>query len=523
MKVASSLRFGGMIISPQDCTKDSYLSLGLCCPLCHQSVFWVQEAEKVSTFRRGKDGRKVFIKPHKIPAHFSHFKTVSKQQSELCENRAKNIKKADIKKSQAKAKAQRKKLFDERIRMLFNFNPRLSGLDYLLFLAEEDFLRNKGDRLYFKKFIRGLTIKAKAKKITVGKGIAEILTRLKEDRPEGLEFFPELSWASVKDSLNYLESPLEEKMHYQICYEALDYVFSAQNYGLLADLILFNYYFVKVVNTYPFSEEEDKPVFDSLADLEDHSFLTTFSRSFNRGTYLSLPDSIGNANFAKLGLELSIFLANPDYDKVFRETIEEGMLIYLAAAIALTPWADAFSYFDRSLAKPIEVSQIVGFVAIDGTKSDGAKINFFPVNRNVSSEPPFSFKTFPRQGQKEYKSFVPKYADYSLNLVGDTVTEKEKESWRFKLEFFYKGSMVAEVGGWTSLEVKRKKDAFAYRVKKDYPDLDNECFEQLFKQPCLIFSFYKKEHYQEIATIAFSFMDQLLSHFNYCLTTQEIE
>lgn len=70
MQLASSLRYGGLLVKAVDCDHEAYRNLGLVCPNCHESVFMVQE--HIRYFEETD-------KTVKVIQHFSHRKDKSAQ------------------------------------------------------------------------------------------------------------------------------------------------------------------------------------------------------------------------------------------------------------------------------------------------------------------------------------------------------------------------------------------------------------------------------------------------------------
>ncbi len=76
MRYASSVRYGGQIISAVDCDYQSYKNLGLLCPNCKDAVFF-----------QGQSSRALEQKIISIPPHFKHFAAKDPALVQQCEAR----------------------------------------------------------------------------------------------------------------------------------------------------------------------------------------------------------------------------------------------------------------------------------------------------------------------------------------------------------------------------------------------------------------------------------------------------
>jgi hypothetical protein len=103
MQLASSIRYGGLLVNAADCNYDDYRKLGLTCPHCHESVFLVQGHER--HYQKTS-------KTTEVTAHFNHRPDKSEDAIALCELRSRQITSAEIQKRETKSKNQRLQLFN---------------------------------------------------------------------------------------------------------------------------------------------------------------------------------------------------------------------------------------------------------------------------------------------------------------------------------------------------------------------------------------------------------------------------
>lgn len=117
MQLASSIRYGGLLVNACDCNYEDYKNLGLVCPNCHESVFLTQ----------GHERHYKSTKTSTVTAHFNHRQEKSAQAIALCELRVKQISPAEIKRRESASRNQRLRLFN---RHLWNILQTCYKLDY---------------------------------------------------------------------------------------------------------------------------------------------------------------------------------------------------------------------------------------------------------------------------------------------------------------------------------------------------------------------------------------------------------
>lgn len=101
MRLAESIRYGGNLVSAEDCDYDAYKHLGLICPECKNPVFLRGEYLRVAP----KSGEQVLVKPS-----FAHFKAADPTQIIACENRVASYDRQELERRANKARNQRLKL-----------------------------------------------------------------------------------------------------------------------------------------------------------------------------------------------------------------------------------------------------------------------------------------------------------------------------------------------------------------------------------------------------------------------------
>ncbi len=105
MQIASSIRYGGLLVNASDCNYTDYRNLGLVCPNCHESVFLTHEHDR--HYKSNKSST--------VAAHFNHRADKNKDAIALCELRVKQISAAEIKRRETASRNQRLRLFNRHL------------------------------------------------------------------------------------------------------------------------------------------------------------------------------------------------------------------------------------------------------------------------------------------------------------------------------------------------------------------------------------------------------------------------
>ncbi len=534
MLVACSLRYGGMLVSSEDCNHQSYLSLGLVCPNCQKPIFYVEGFDRKNSFRKDKEGRKHFVKGSKIPAHFRHFKEVPNELIEQCEARVKSITKKQVKDSQAKFRRQRKKLFDKRILDLLRFNPKFANYDFMLLLAKKDFLSYLGkhsnikpgfsDDLRLKKFQRVIVNTLKTNRAKLYSEMKVILESFqineKSDASFDVTIQKELIGKVLDKGVNlpqlqYLDSPLEVKMHEKICYEVLDYFLMGIDYGTLANVSFLNYYLTKVCFLSEVLADEIKH-----QDLEIEKFQESLSELLflhaeivTKAIFFPIEQIIEKDTFTNLIAKQSVFenayffqsklqeSSIPDHEvikinKAFHEQTDNSLISMTVGAIATTPWMKAFEYFDKNLSAPKKVFDPQKLLLIDGSVE--LRTTFINLQKEQISNP----ETLKIQEIIDFNKTTQfeldmKSAAYSLKVqMSLELISKENQTAKLFVSMLNSknNSSLCEAVCWTKYEIK-KKDPWLKRIKKDYPEIDKVSLEEIKKIPCVIVD-YRSEKLQ---------------------------
>jgi len=91
MLLASSIRYGGLLIEAGDCDYNSFKHLGLLCPICKRSVFLVAPTQRQAHNRKNKAGESIAVKGSSVVSHFAHHPEVDRSTVDDCELRSAKI------------------------------------------------------------------------------------------------------------------------------------------------------------------------------------------------------------------------------------------------------------------------------------------------------------------------------------------------------------------------------------------------------------------------------------------------
>lgn len=300
MKFASSMRHGGQWVRASDCDHDSYLKLGLCCPFCGNPVNLNQGRIFEGSAKR---------KAYQTEQYFCHFPGVAAEECELRSDREGKI---GYKNSQAKAKMQRLKKFQSAIALILELNPRKQNWELVRKIAYRNFCffhAPKQWKVYLQK--------------NVGR-IANCRAKIEENLNKSLDIVYQYLDYPGFAHLNYLQgSPLEQKLHSEICREAIAYLLSSSGKRDLLDLLSVIIYEISL-----------------FEDLSQRDIFSADEVSALQGIMLR-EGVMGLTRF-------------PNLNKIINQKVsielfyQEGIICTLVDYIATTPWASGFELLSES-------------------------------------------------------------------------------------------------------------------------------------------------------------------------------
>lgn len=312
---ASSIRFGRLLVEAKDCDESSYKRLGLCCPNCSKAVYWSKGS--LDRVRHNKDGSAT---KSPVPPHFKHFKDVSVEEAEICEQRVRAIGKVETKKINQKIKHQRYKELEQRLWDMLTFSKMLSTNLYIFYAQahldlEKMVVKRKQPAKITNKYLKLYARIARAKKYK----IVELLN-------QHTEIFGDA-----------FESPIEAKLHQDICLEVVNFLMQPANSVLLEKTWLVSIYFA-LLTINAITKDKDGSLKKELkkpSTNPEESILSTVNL-FNN--YLPR---------CELFWESDINTALPS-------TVIGQAVFYFAFFIASTEWTKAFGYFDKEYEEAVE-------------------------------------------------------------------------------------------------------------------------------------------------------------------------
>jgi len=317
MQLASSIRYGGLLVNASDCNYNDYKNLGLVCPNCHESVFLVQGHDR----HYSKTS-----KTASVTAHFNHRKEKSAQAIAVCELRVKQISPAEIKRRENASRNQRLRLFNRHLWNLLRLCYKLNDFDESL-----NFLR-KGFNLVADNDIQGKAIFQAFNELLTTIFINEV-PRIHSECEYHLEkliaktqderFVP---IESLQSLLTTWRQMIDKKMHIAIYNEVVDCVAAKKHLPILQNLIslgLYNFVCITAIC------ERDR--------LKTNERLTAYNSLHTQNVEIN---------------EATVYEVFSNLINVFHNHNSEAMEVIAAfvrddilEVIAFTPWAEGFEKY----------------------------------------------------------------------------------------------------------------------------------------------------------------------------------
>lgn len=241
MRYCKSLLYGGMLVDAQSADYSDYARLLLRCPVCGNAVHLVGTKHRQEYSRLAPKSRQiVIVKPHDVPAYWSHFNGI---ESESCELRVQQIEEQDIERIATKARNQRLKLFQRRfwqiIQESHTFDPEDQIRELvlrLIRLASPEHARVYSVEAMLARLQEIFRIKFRESDPTILKETATNLLRDAKNSPREMiaaatsdDFVALLDWLSI----------LELDLHLAIVHEAIDFLRTKSAVPLLDFLFLY--------------------------------------------------------------------------------------------------------------------------------------------------------------------------------------------------------------------------------------------------------------------------------------------
>ena len=218
MQYAKSMRYGGVFVEAHKCDRESYLKLGLLCPVCNAPVFYVSGKQIPDHERKVKD-KIIPVKGSKVDAFFSHFE--ADKYSEMCKAKEKPSIAAPTRKDVVDAKnnlqKQSLKLFNAHFFDILKTSPYMVSYEQDVMFYVEGLCRESD--------------KSREATLSILKGI---------ETGFGLYFRQNLS--KTKELLDAgiaytgIELLLEQELNHQVALEALNFLATSPAKKILSNL-----------------------------------------------------------------------------------------------------------------------------------------------------------------------------------------------------------------------------------------------------------------------------------------------
>lgn len=223
MKYAAALYYGGELVSAIECSHADYIRLIPLCPECHEPVF----------YRVGSNGKR--------PA-WCHFKEGKHSDHAACEHRVNSYSHSDKKKAATKARDQRLKLIQRWFSSCIAKNKSLqyerqvairvaNSKNYTLAEALE--LARKYDHKYLEPMLDFLKKQYKGKDF-----LNNYIDGVWKMIDSGEHLYQNPSMYPNQQHLVLGTTPLDRRLHRQICFEVMGYLCSKKARLLLEQLFI---------------------------------------------------------------------------------------------------------------------------------------------------------------------------------------------------------------------------------------------------------------------------------------------
>jgi hypothetical protein len=232
MLKSSSMFYGGLIVPAEKCDHDSYKTLGLVCPICHNAVYYVQNHTRTV---KGKQSN--------VPAHFAHFEG-DKEAIATCELRVSQITQEQEKKAENKAKNQRLKILRSRLWTILETSIRSQGLGTHDQELDQMFLAIYRNDTDLAKVIKDAVLRKSREILTADYFVSTTI----ESIPTGVDRWFELSKRYIgrykqDEFLGWKNHILHQEMHQQIMSEVYLFLTTKMQTPIFNNLIEKGLYF----------------------------------------------------------------------------------------------------------------------------------------------------------------------------------------------------------------------------------------------------------------------------------------
>lgn len=316
MQLASSIRYGGLLVNACDCNYEDYKNLGLVCPNCHESVFLTQ----------GHERHYKSTKTSTVTAHFNHRQEKSAQAIALCELRVKQISPAEIKRRESASRNQRLRLFNRHLWNILTMCYKLENFAQRQELVEEGFIKVCPDPQI------ALQIKKAYTSLLSGR-MAKESNRLVSQAEQFIN--------DLRSKVNQEQVELHERLEpfVALCRQAIDRKMQVEIYKEVIAVLV---------------QKKHLPILEKLVELS----------LYNLTVMTALTQSSNSSDCDRLQMLNSFFASKLQLkDEAISEVFDDLVTIYLSKnqpgivavydfvrseileTIALTPWAEGFEKY----------------------------------------------------------------------------------------------------------------------------------------------------------------------------------
>lgn len=240
MLLASSIRYGGLLIEAGDCDYTSFKHLGLTCPICKRSVFLVAPTQRQAHNRKNKAGELIAVKESSVVSYFAHHPEIDRSTVDDCELRSAKITHLQRLQSETTSRNQRRKILQNHCWKIITTSLNLPDCEEVSKLLRSTFESSQMNRSFNAKKLYDLLIETLCNqwslpgqldhtKSTLEDGMlkwsADILSR------------PERIPSEVRSAMVRWSQTLELKMQTAIVKEVIDFTATKMQRPILIKVI----------------------------------------------------------------------------------------------------------------------------------------------------------------------------------------------------------------------------------------------------------------------------------------------
>lgn len=240
MLLASSIRYGGILVEAADCDYTSFKHLGLLCPICKRSVFLVGAKQRSTHTRKNKAGELISIRESTVSSYFAHHPEVDRSTVDDCELRSSKITQIQRQQAELISRNQRRKILQNHFWKICKTSLNLLDPERIPVILEQAFVAASARHPLASKKMFDLLIGHLCDRLAC----TEQLTETKQTLEQGMRLWrldilsnPHRCGDAMREALTLWGQTLDLKMQVAIVSEAFDFVSQKMQRPILGLLV----------------------------------------------------------------------------------------------------------------------------------------------------------------------------------------------------------------------------------------------------------------------------------------------